>query len=682
LKLITGQAMHITRLLVSLRASRCVPNLLSVLLCGACAALPSTGQAEPRGATGPVPSDSAAAAKTTEPLAPPAALPAAQSAALPDGFAPQRFQLLGNPRLELREPADRALAAARGHVPYWKVVRGAPRPLYEGRAEPGEWKELADPAGPVVVGLWLASGAQVAQGASLYAPYAGELSLELRVSGRARVELVDGAGKRFTRDIEAGSGAASDAQTLKIDGAELVAAFGGAPLPRLTLLLSGADARIEHVELRAPLPAPDEAALRVAIVAELDAFFATWSERALDSLGPRPTAFAAIDFDALTGARIATLPKSPVLDAFWEQLLDAWEAEPRPAWSALLERYLADFFELGLHPESGLPRTWNAERDEPIDDGTLEIHRHLRFLLELAERGPNSVRKRALGAALRIGVHVLARGVLPDGSIAAAYRSSDGAPSTDTVPIRRLDVPAQLARLSAKSHDERFGAAARDALFTLEYAHHWPGTWDHIDPGFDDNYGHYGERAVAMAEALPGEPAFRAFALSGYLRYGPLLGQALRYGGNVAADQTRCWRILRQLAELEPGLRDATRILLLEAARNHFQGQQGAGGAWLDLTIQGFDPVSLPVGDTGGVPQNLLSGLAHVYEREPDPAAGELRAMYAAVWLSTRAQYKAPFGYVTGVRRNEGRGAENSASATLRLTSGLVAMLRRLEGLE
>jgi hypothetical protein len=602
----------------------------------------------------------------------------AAQTALPDGFVPRAIQLLGNPRLEVRDPLDRGLAAELGRVPHWRTTRGSPRPLLEGRAEPGEWKDVRAPDAPAVSGIWLADGAQIAQSAALYAPLAGELVLEVAVTGRARIEVVDGNDKRYARDLEVAAGEPA----VRITGAEIAASIGAAPLPRLSVLIAGAGARVGQVELRCATPAPSEAALLREIETELAWFFTTWSERALDTLGPRATAFWARDFDAVSGATIAPLPKSPVLDAYWQQLLDAWEADPRPEWGALLERHVADLLELGLHPATGLPRAWNAERDEPIDDGTVEVHVYMRHLLELAERGPTAFRTRALDAALRIGEHVLARGVLPDGSIAAAYRSSDGAPSTDTVPIRRLDVPAQLARLSARSADMRFAAAAREALFALEFAHHWPGTWDRIDPGFDDNFGHYGERAVAAARALPSAAEFRAFALSGSQRYGPLLAQALRFGGNVAADQTRCWWILRELAVLEPGLSDATRLLLLEAARNHFQGQQGAAGAWLDVTIQGFEPISnLPVGDTSGVPQNLLVGLAHVYEREPDLAAGELRAMFAAVMLSTRAQYKEQYGYVTGARRAEGRGAQNSASATLRYTSGLVAMLRRLKGI-
>lgn len=604
---------------------------------------------------------------------------AAAQAAPPQGFAPRSFQVLGNPRLRAGDALDRGLAAERGQLPYWRTTRGTPLPLLEGRAEPGAWAELRARDAPAAVGLWLADGAQVAQGAALYAPLAAELVLELTLSGRARIELADGAGKRFTRDVELAAGA----PPVRITGAEIAQELGAAPLPRLQVLVSGAGARVERIELRGALPAPDEADLLRDIEGELAWFFSTWSERALDIGGPRATAFWARDFDAVSGATLALLPKSPVLDAFWQQLLDAWEADPRPEWGALLERHVADLLELGLHPSTGLPRAWNAERDEPLDDGVLEVHLYMRHLLELAERGPAAYRKRALGAALRIGEHVLARGVLPDGSIAAAYRTADGAPSTDTVPIRRLDVPAQLARLSAATTDARFGEAAREALFALEFAHHWPGTWDRIDPGFDDNFGHYGERAVAAARALPSVAAFRAFALSGYLRYGPLLTQALRFGGNIAADQTRCWWILRELAVLEPGLRDATRLLLLEAARNHFAGQQGAAGAWLDVTIQGFEPISnLPVGDTSGVPQNLLVGLAHVYERSPDLAAGELRAMFAAVMLSTRAQYKAEYGYISGARRAQGRDASNSAAGTLRYTSGLVAMLRRLKGLD
>jgi len=596
----------------------------------------------------------------------------------PRGFARREVQVLGNPALELLAPTDRELSAQRRQLPYWKLLNGTTRPWLDGAKSPGEWAALLDPSAPRVVGLWLEGGAQIAQSAAAYAPFAAELSIRVRLSGRARIEVIDGNGRRFARDFDQ----AGEPETAVIRGAELVAAFGAPVLPRLQLRISGAGARIEEVELFVPLPAPDEAELLAEIESELGWFIATWSERALDTLGERKTAFAARDFDAVSGAPLAVLARSPVLDSFWQQLLDAWEADPRPEWSALLERYLADLFELGLQPGNGLPRAWDPERDVPVDDLTLEIHAHLRFLCELAERGPQAFRARAREAALKIGELVLALGVLPDGAVAAAYRSSDGRPSTDTVPIRRLDLPAMLARLGALSGDERYVSAARDALFALEFAHHWPGTWDRIDPGFDDNFGHYGERAAAAAHALPAEHSFHAFALSGHARYAPLLALALRFGGNVAADQVRCWRIFRELGELVPALREPNRALIVEAARNHFRGQQGASGAWLDLTMQGFDPVALPVGDTGGVPQNLLAGLAHAYEREPDAHAAELRAMFTAVMLSTRAQYRAEYGYVSGARRNEGRGAANSASATLRYTSGLVAMLRRLKGLD
>ena len=52
----------------------------------------------------------------------------------------------------------------------------------------------------------------------------------------------------------------------------------------------------------------------------------------------------------------------------------------------------------------------------------MEIGQPLRFLLDLAERGPTSLRHRALEAAARIGEQVVLRGVMPDGVVAPVYR--------------------------------------------------------------------------------------------------------------------------------------------------------------------------------------------------------------------------------------------------------------------
>ena len=278
---------------------------------------------------------------------------------------------------------------------------------------------------------------------------------------------------------------------------------------------------------------------------------------------------------------------------------------------------------------------------------------------------------------------VLARGVLPDGEVAVSYRPSDARPFFDVARLRRLDVAEQLARLAAATADEALAArllrTAEEACLTLEYDHFWPGDWRNIDPGFDDNYGHYGGRAAAMWRAHPKNQVFRSLALSGLERYTPLWHDALRYGGNVASDQVRCWKIFRDVAALEPGYRGGVSRLLDAAAHSHFRGQQIGDGAWIDTTVQGFYPRALPVGDLGGVPQNLLSGLGMIYDaRFPELRSADTRAMFTAVLRTTVERFGQRNGFV-GRRLATGAGAANPGFAgSLRFCTGLIDMLEQL----
>ena len=318
-------------------------------------------------------------------------------------------------------------------------------------------------------------------------------------------------------------------------------------------------------------------------------------------------------------------------------------------------------------------------RDEPLDS-YLEVHEVMRFLLDLAEEGEEPHRARALEQARRIGETVLASGVLPDGRVAAKYRPSDARPNSDTVFLRQLDLPAQLGRLGALTGDERYRDVALHALCVLEYTHVWPGTWDAIDPGFDDQYGHYGARAAVLWRAWPDERPFKRLAYAGLAHYFPLWRDALRLGGNVAADQVRCWAIALDIAELEPTALGHLAPVLADAARAHFKGEQYGDGAWGDVTHFGFDPQPhLQVGDLTGVPQNLLEGLALLHEESLAAAGGmpldEVRARFAAVWQASRHAYRREFGYLAA--REESRG-ENLSLGSLRVAVGLVTMLERL----
>jgi hypothetical protein len=237
-------------------------------------------------------------------------------------------------------------------------------------------------------------------------------------------------------------------------------------------------------------------------------------------------------------------------------------------------------------------------------------------------------------------------------------------------------VPLQLVRLAQLTGDDRYYESACEALETLEFTNRWAGTWDAIDPGFDDDFGHYGARAARAARARPQDEKFRRFVLQGWNHYVPIWRDALRYGDNIAADQVRCWKIGVDLAHLEPELRADMGPLLWMAARTHFKGEQYDGGAWGDVTIFDWSPRGgRHVGDLTGAPQNLLSGLASVYVDEIGLRIAEVRGMYTAVLRDSIRTYKRPFGFLA--ERPEREGA-NPAFGSLRMMTGLVEMLRAL----
>jgi hypothetical protein len=242
--------------------------------------------------------------------------------------------------------------------------------------------------------------------------------------------------------------------------------------------------------------------------------------------------------------------------------------------------------------------------------------------------------------------------------------------------LRRFDVTAPLTRLGAREGDERYRDLGREAVVEFEYTWMWPGTWEAIDPGFDDDYGHYASRALVMSRAFPEEASFRRVLRGGYDFYAPLWRDALRLGGNVAADQVRCWSIVAGLAELEPELRDEVAELLRAARRVHFKGEQYQNGAWGDVTIFGFDPkAGLQVGDLPGMPQNILGGLGSIYREELGLRDEETRAMFTAVMRSSEEHYKQPHGYL--VTRALHKGA-NPGGGSLRFAAPLAEMLARL----
>lgn len=515
--------------------------------------------------------------------------------------------------------------------------------------------------------------AYVAQPLAFFAPYASTLRIRRGVAAGGMIEVRDGGG-RVVSEQSTGFDAVGEMSPSSDAAAPLT--------PRLELRLvaptkdASADPRewVRGVDASVDLPCPSEAALRAELAAEIDAIFTTWFARAGDDVGPKRTQFLVRDFDAVTGAP-GRNSASTGFSSFYQALFDASTLEDRPAWKALFSAFFTDFLALQLHPTTGLPRGWNPITDTAIDDGPTEIALAFGFLIDVAERGPESMRGTAKSAALKIGETVLAHGLLPDGNCAASFVPASAAPNVKVSHLRRLDVPLQLVRLSKLTGDERFAAAAREPLETLEFTNYWHGTWDEIDPGFDDSFGHYGARAARAAREKPDEKYFARFALEGWKHYEPIWRDALRFGGNVAADQARCWRIGVDLARVDPSLKSTLGPLLRSAARSHFKGEQYENGAWGDVTIFDFQPKTLHVGDLSGAPQNLLTGLATIYTDDVGLRTDEIRAMYTSVFRSTVEQYRRPYGYLLVRKEQQGT---NSAYGSVRVLSGLVDMLSAL----
>jgi len=488
------------------------------------------------------------------------------------------------------------------------------------------------------------------------------------VKGKGRVTVLDGDGAPHARELDA------------TDASEFDVRVGGGPrfVLRLEASSPGGTVLWSEVSVAVDLPCPAAKDLRAEILGTLKSVVAPWLERGLDDLGAKKTGFVCRGFDAVTGAPLAT--QSGGMHPLWEQLHAALQVEDVPEWRAAYERFLEDWLALCFDPDTGLPRAYDCEKDEPIGDrppGDLALP--LGFLIDVAKNGPERFRARAQATADKIAETVLAKGVLPDGTIAASYYPKDGRANTSVLELRQFDLLAQLARIQRVRADPRFVRASEELRSAFEFTHVWWGTWDRIDPGFDDEFGNYGARAAAIALADPqGKEgkAFRALALDGWHRYAPIWRDALRLGGNVAADQVRCWNLLGDLAKVEPPEKSSIAELLHLAARSHFKGEQYGNGAWGDVTIYRFGPrTGLQVGDYPGAPQNLLNGLATIYTDDLGGKTDEVRAMYTAVLRSSVKEYRRPYGFL--LDRTERQG-ENPASGTLRMLLGLVKMLRAL----
>ena len=151
--------------------------------------------------------------------------------------------------------------------------------------------------------------------------------------------------------------------------------------------------------------------------------------------------------------------------------------------------------------------------DRPLDDDSIEISAKLGFLIDMAERGPEERQEECLQAARRIASTVLRVGLAPDGGVAAKYRPSDGRPDPHVTHLRRLDLPAQLVRLSAFEQPE-------DAILQVDL----PRT----DPGSTTRGRAVADLVPAAAPLLPpGEVSTASGTrLAGELGHGPNFGSA------------------------------------------------------------------------------------------------------------------------------------------------------------
>lgn len=604
--------------------------------------------------------------------------PAATSSAAPL-VAPSERAL----RVELLDDGD--FSAANDHaidrdgvrrIPWWRSKLGMDQVVeLDARAMPRAARVASDV--PATGFAARTRGDEfLEQPVAAYAPLARSLVVRGKVLGRGTVVVRDGAGGDARFDLPD----ASEWSPFEVAGETLATKLGREPVPRFLVRFeaSAADATAHWTELSASaeLPCPSEAELKQELRGVLGDVLRECLERGIDSVGPRKTGWYCHDFDAVTGERLYTV-RAVSFFAFFDLLRMALEGGEDPTWRAGLDRFLASLLEDGLHPVTGLPRAFDCEADQPRDDIPIEIGLTLGFLIDVAERGPEEWKAKCRAAAVKMGETVLANGVLPDGNVAASYVPGDARPNLNVGRLRRLDVLAQLARLSKLTGDARFEAATREALFTFEYSQVWSGTWQQIDPAFDDEYGHYGARAATSWRAAPEERVFRELALGGWKHFEPLWTDAVRLGGTCAADQVRCWVLLMDVAELAPAEKDAIRAATWAAVRGHFKGEQNGRGAWEDLTVIDYDPqltFAMKVGDVPGAPQNLLHGLSAVYE-SGFLRTDEVRALYTTVLRSSIATYKRPHGFLSDAKERKGA---NTAMGSIRMLLGLAKMYARL----
>jgi hypothetical protein len=176
-----------------------------------------------------------------------------------------------------------------------------------------------------------------------------------------------------------------------------------------------------------------------------------------------------------------------------------------------------------------------------------------------------------------------------------------------------------------------------------------------------------------MGLAAQDDPYFARLALTGADYYLPIWERTLRFGGFVAADQTRSWRVLADCVRLEPERLPRVRAALELAIDAHFKGEQTTDGSWVDVSHQRFDPkLKLEVGDLPGPPANLLRGLALCRRTDLGLDREFLDARFLTVLRSTIEAYGRDHGLLPTLP--EARGA-NPSGASLRVASELAEWL-------
>lgn len=552
-------------------------------------------------------------------------------------------------------------------IPWWVTTSG--RPVLRGG------------------GVHTANGSSLTQPFAAYAPLVShpEFGLLLRgaVRGRGLLTFRDGSGAEARFEIDGGANGAF--KPFELTAAQLEERVGKNLLPRFAVTLAaqpGEAATWDKLEFLVPFPDPDPDAFTLELVEAIDAIVSKWAERGMDTKGPRSSIFTTAIFDAITGEPVADAPAG--VSVFFEALLDVAEAKalqgerfaPRAAaWQQLLDQHVTDFLDLSWSAETGVPRLWDPTLDEPMDERPIEAARYLRFLIDLAQRGPEFERERALAVAMRFGEAILDKGILPTGEVASRYTASDGQGDTLVPSIRELDMPTELVRLARLTGDTRYRNAALRALSKFEFLHMWGGTWDSIDPGLDDFYGHFGKRSIAMAEAFPEQEIWGRLSVSGLDYFEKPWRQTLEHGAFVAADQVRGWEGFAGVARAHPDRAAGVGELLALAVRAHIKGEMDFGGNWVGVSHHRWEPrFGLEVGDVPGAPVNLLHGLALVAQPGLGQDTRELRALFTAVLRTTLRAYGREYGLLGS--RVEAEGV-NPGGAEIRMMPALVLMLQR-----